>query len=254
MKIQHFRNATMVIQTQDQVVLIDPMIGPKGTMPPFTFFRFKPKRNPIVGLPDNCKPILEKVTHCLITHNHPDHLDKEAEKFLIEKNIPVTCSRLDEKAFRKKGLNVVQTLEYWKRVDFLGGKLEGIPARHGYGFVAKPAGNVMGFYIELPNEPSLYLSSDTIYTDDVKRVLREYKPNISVVAAGSAQFDIFKPLLMTIEDVLAFTKDAPGKVIANHLEAVNHCPTTRKNLRQKLTDLGLNEKTFVPEDGEILEF
>lgn len=244
----------MVLETKDQVILVDPMIGRKGTLPPFTFFRFKPKKNPIVELPEVCKPILDKVTHCLITHNHPDHLDRKAEKYLITKNIPVICSALDEKKFRKKGLNVVQTLEYWKREDFLGGKIEGIPARHGYGFIAKPAGNVMGFYIELPNEPSVYLSSDTIYTDDVKKVLSEYKPEINVVAAGSAQFDIFKPLLMRVEDVLAFTKDAPGKVIANHLEAVNHCPTKRDNLKRLFSSEGLQKKTWVPEDGEFKEF
>ena len=254
MKIQHFRNATMVIEIDDKVILVDPMLGARGSLPPFTFFRFKPKRNPIVDLPDHCYPILEKVTHCLITHNHPDHIDQKAEKYLIEKNIPVICSRLDEKVFRKKGLNVTQTVDYWKRTDFLGGTIEGIPARHGYGFVAKPAGKVMGFYLELPNGPSVYLSSDTIYTDHVKKVLKEYKPEISVVAAGSAQFDIFKPLLMTVEDVLAFTKDAPGKVIANHLEAVNHCPTTRKDLRKLFDEQGLQNKTFVPNDGDMMEF
>lgn len=253
MKIQHFRNATMVIETKKHVILIDPMIGPKGTMPPFTFFRFKPRRNPIVELPEICKPTLNKVTHCLITHNHPDHLDKEAENYLIKHNIPVTCSYRDEKVFRKKGLNIVQTIEYWKRVDFLDGTIEGIPARHGYGFVAKPAGNVMGFYLELPKEPSIYLSSDTIYTEDVNKVLMDYKPEISIVAAGSAQFDIFRPLLMTVEDVLAFAKDAPGKVIANHLEAVNHCPTTREDLKKRLTAENLHDKTWIPEDGEVLE-
>lgn len=254
MKVHHIRNATMILETQEQVILLDPMLGPKGSMPPFTFFRFKPRKNPIVDLPQNCKSILDKVTHCVITHNHPDHLDKEGIKFLVKNGIPVTCSRLDEKTFRKKGLNIVQSLEYWKRVDFLDGKIEGIPARHGYGFIAKPAGNVMGFYIELPNQPSIYLSSDTIYTNDVKRVLTKYKPELSVVAAGSAQFDIFKPLLMTIDDVISFSKDAPGKVIANHLEAVNHCPTTRQNLRELFNSEGLTDKTFIPEDGDILEF
>lgn len=253
MKIQHFRNATMVIEANDQVILVDPMIGAQGTMPPFTLFRFKPKRNPIVPLPKSCKPTLKRVTHCLITHQHPDHIDTEAVKYLTQKNIPVTCSVLDEKAFGKKGLDVVQTIDYWKKAEFLGGKIEGIPARHGYGFVAKPAGNVMGFYIELPDQPSIYLSSDTIYTDDVDKVLKEYKPEISVVAAGSAQFDIFKPLLMTVEDVIKFTKSAPGKVIANHMEAVNHCPTTRTGLKEKLTDEGLIGKTYIPNDGEWVE-
>jgi len=254
MKVHHLRNATMVLETSNKVILVDPMLGEKGTQPPFAFFRFKAQRNPIVSLPENCKEILEKVTHCLITHQHPDHLDKEAEEFLIQKNIPVIVSVKDEKALSKKGLNIIQTVDYWKRTDFLGGKIEGVPARHGYGFIAKPAGNVMGFYIELPNQPSIYLSSDTIYTNDVDKVLKDYKPQISVVAAGSAQFDIFKPLLMTVDDVIRFTKNAPGKVIANHMEAVNHCPTTRADLRQKLTNKGFITKTYVPDDGQVIEF
>lgn len=158
------------------------------------------------------------------------------------------------KKLKKKGLDVTQTIDYWKQTNFLGGKIEGIPACHGYGFTAKLGGNVMGFYIELPNQPSLYLSSDTIYTDVVDKVLTEYKPEICVVAAGSAQFDIFKPLLMTIEDIVKFIKNSPHKVIANHMEAVNHCPTTREQLKSILDKEGFSDKTFIPEDGEVMEF
>lgn len=254
MKIQHFRNATMTIEVNNKVILVDPMIGPTGTMPTFTLFRFKARKNPIVPLPELCNPILKRVTHCLITHQHPDHLDKAAEEYLVQEKIPVICSIKDEKDFKKKGLNVIQTIDYWKRVDFLGGKIEGIPARHGYGFIAKPMGNVMGFYIELPNQPSIYLSADTIYTDAVDKVLKQYKPEISVVACGTAQLDIFKPLLMKMDDIIKFVTNSPKKVIANHLEAVNHCPTTRVELKEKLEENGLLEKTFIPKDGELIDF
>lgn len=245
----------MVIETNEKVILVDPMLSKKGAAgPPFTLFRFKPKRNPIVNLPKGIDAILGKVTHCLITHKHPDHIDKAAEEFLIQKNIPVICSKLDASFFNKKGLKVIQTVDYWTRTDFLDGKIEGIPARHGYGYVAKPMGNVMGFYIDLPDEPSIYLSSDTIYTDDVDKVLKEYQPDIAVVAAGTAQLDLFQPLLMHLDDILKFAKTARGKVIANHLEAVNHCPTKRSDLKAHFEKEGLSQKIFVPEDGEALEF
>lgn len=251
MKIHHLRNATLVMETGNKVILFDPMLGKKGTAgPTFTLFRFKPQRNPIVDLPDNAMEIIEKTTHCLLTHLHPDHLDKEAESFLKSKQIPVICSVKDEKALRKKGLNIFQTVDYWQETEFLGGKIQGIPAVHGYGFVAKPMGNVMGFYIELPNEKSIYLSADTIYTEDVHKVLTQLKPEIAVVACGTAQLDVFQPLLMNMEDILKFVKNAPGKVIANHLEAVNHCPTKREDLRKVVTKLGLIEKIFIPKDGE----
>ena len=253
LKIHHFRNATMVIEAEKDVILIDPMLGEKGTLATFTYFRFEAQKNPIVSLPESCKNILKKITHCLITHKHPDHIDKEGEHFLIENNIPVTCNIKDEKLFKSKGLNVVQILNYWEKASFLGGTIEGIPAKHGYGYIAKPMGNVMGFYIELPNQKTIYLSSDTIYTEAVDKVLKQYQPQISVVACGTAQLDLFLPLLMKMDDILKFVENSPEKVIANHLEAVNHCPTTRKQLQKELENKGLSKKVFIPMDGEILQ-
>lgn len=254
MKIHHLRNATMIIEANNQFILVDPMLGPKATLPTFTFFRFKAKRNPIVPFPNNAQVLLEKVSHCIITHRHPDHLDAAGIKFLRKKNIPISCSIKDAPILKKKGLNLSQSLDYWKRDDFLGGTIEGIPAKHGYGFIAKPMGNVMGFYIQLPNQPSIYLSSDTIYTKHVHKVLTEYQPKISVVAGGSAQLDIFQPLLMTMDDVLKFIQNASDKVIVNHLEAVNHCPTTRMGLRDNLEKKQLAHKVFIPEDGSSIIF
>jgi L-ascorbate metabolism protein UlaG (beta-lactamase superfamily) len=255
MKVHHLRNATLVIETNDKVILVDPMLGKKGTAgPTFTLFRFKPQRNPIVDLPSNAMNIIEKTTHCLITHRHPDHLDKEAQNFLRTKQIPIICSIKDAATLRKKQLNVSQTVEYWKTSDFLGGTIQGIPAVHGYGFVAKLMGNVMGFYIELPNEKSIYLSADTVYTDDVHKVLTQLKPEVSVVASGTAQLDIFQPLLMRMDDILKFVKNAPNQVIANHLEAVNHCPTTRQQLKNEVSKIGLSDKVFIPNDGESITY
>lgn len=252
LKIHHLRNATMVVETERDVILIDPMLGDQGIMPSFTLFRHKARRNPTVSLPVNSNLILEKVTHCLITHQHPDHIDSKGVAFLIKKNIPVTCSVKDEKALKKKGLQVVQSLNYWEKQQFLGGIIEGIPAKHGYGFIAKPMGNVIGFYLKLPNQKSIYLSSDTIYTDSVDKVLMDYKPDISVLACGAAQFDIFKQLIMNIEDILKFVKNASGKVIANHMESINHCPLTRKKLKEVLTHNKLIDNVLIPEDGEIM--
>ncbi|SOE23782.1 Beta-lactamase superfamily domain-containing protein [Spirosomataceae bacterium TFI 002] len=253
LNIHHLRNATMILETEKDVILIDPMLGDIGIMPSFTLFRHKARRNPTVPLPNNLEYILNKVTHCIITHQHPDHIDKAGIKFLIENNIPVTCSIKDEKAFSNRGLNVVQTLKYWEKQKFLGGTIEGIPAKHGYGYVAKPMGNVIGFYIKLPNQKSIYLSSDTIYTDSVDKVLKDYKPEISVLACGTAQFDLFKQLIMDIDDILKFVKNTSGKVIANHMESINHCPLTRKKLREILIENDLINKVLIPEDGDVME-
>ena len=254
MRFHHLRNATLVIETEKHVILVDPMLGKKKTIAPFSFFRYKPKRNPLTYLPKNSREILSKVTHCIITHLHPDHLDKAGEIFLRRKSIPVICSIKDENALTKRGVTVVQTLDYWKSQDFLDGTITGIPAVHGYGFITKLMGNVMGFYIELLNEKSVYISSDTILTEDVEKVLTEFKPDIATIACGTARLDIGQPLLMRMNDILKFIALAPGKVFANHLEALNHCPTTRTELRLALTANNLLSKTSIPNDGECVEF
>ncbi|MEN2413796.1 MBL fold metallo-hydrolase [Flavobacterium mesophilum] len=254
MKIHHLRNATLVIETEKHVILVDPMLGKRKTIPPFTIFRYKPKRNPLVALPKNSREILSKVTHCLITHLHPDHIDKAGEVFLRRKSIAVICSSKDEKELTKRGLNIVQTLNYWEPQPFLDGRIIGIPALHGYGFIAKLMGNVMGFHIELANEKSIYISSDTIFTDDVQKVLIELKPDIATVACGTARLDFGQPLLMRMNDILKFAALAPGKVFANHLEALNHCPTTREELKKALSENDLLSKTAIPNDGYAIEY
>lgn len=243
----------MILETEKDVILIDPMLGDIGIMPSFTLWRHKARKNPTVALPKNTESILNKVTHCILTHQHPDHIDNAGVQFLKNNNIPITCSIKDKLAFSKRGLNVTQTLKYWEKQEFLGGSIEGIPAKHGYGFVSRPMGNVIGFYLKLPNQKSIYLSSDTIYTDSVDKVLKEYKPDISVLACGTAQFDIFKKLIMDIDDILKFIKNSTGKVIANHLESINHCPMTRKKLREILIENNLINKVIIPEDGDKIE-
>lgn len=244
----------MLIETNSCALLIDPMLCDKATLPSYTKTKFNPQKNPIVNLPNGVENTLKKVTHCIITHLHSDHLDSKGEEYLKSNNIPVICSIKDEDELKRKGLNIYKTIEYWKKEKVLNFSIEGIPAKHGYGKVAELMGNVMGFYMAF-DDFSIYLSSDTIYTNDVEKIFEEYKPEISVVACGTAQLDEYEPILMTKGDILKFIKKAPGQVIANHLEAVNHCTTSRSQLHNLLEKHGeLFKKTWIPKDGESKRF
>jgi len=261
MKIHHLRNATFVIESGENHILIDPMLSEKGELPPFARFRHKSQRNPIVSLPDNAPDILDKVTHCLITHSqkfgvkalqHADHLDDAGESFLREKNIPVVTREQDASYLKKYGLNVVTTLKYWQPAQMLDGEITAVPALHGHSWVHNLMANGAGFYLQLPDEPSIYISGDTVYTKDVEQALTEFKPDIAVMASGSASLDVGGPILMPLEEIVTFVQNAPNKVIANHLEALNHCPTTRSQLKQELKNNGLLSKVFIPSDGETI--
>ena len=262
MKIHHLRSATFVIESGEHFILIDPMLGEKGSLPAFSHFRFKSERNPTVELPAIASELLNKVTHSIITHSqtfgfkplqHSDHLDPAGEKLLVDGNIPVVTPSKDKAYLEKYKMTVSHGVEDWKTMPFLGGEITAIPAQHGHGWIHKVMANGSGFYLALPNEPSIYISGDTVLTEDVKRALSELKPDITVVAAGHAQMDVGQPLLMNSNEVLEFIRLSPGKVVANHMEALNHCPVDRDTLRRSLEEHGLSDKVLIPQDGETLE-
>jgi len=261
LKIHHLRNATFVIESEPHFILIDPMLSQKGELPPFARFRHRAQRNPIVPMPSNAAGILEKITLCLITHSqkfgikalqHTDHLDDTGVFFLRERNIPIITIQQEASYLKKLGLNVISTLKYWQSEKMFKGEITAIPALHGHSWINKIMSNGAGFYLQLVDEPSIYISGDTVYTKDVERTLTEFKPDVSVVAAGTASLDIGDPILMSLEEIVTFVQTAPKWVIANHLEALNHCSTTRLQLRHKLEDLSLSQIVFIPNDGETI--
>jgi L-ascorbate metabolism protein UlaG (beta-lactamase superfamily) len=253
MRIHFIRNATLIIHSGEHRILVDPMLGPKGSGPSFSFIRHKSQRNPIVDLPEKAEEALETVTCGLVTHRHFDHLDPAGVQLLAEQQLPVYCNDWDESHLQEKGLSTI-VVPLNQTHDFLGGKITAFETQHGYGLIGKLMGKGVGYLIELPNEPSLYISGDTVLTPVVRNVLAENQPDIAVLAAGSAGLDIGKPILMPMKEMVEFVELAPGKVIATHLEALNHCPVKRTEFRGAMIEAGVLEKVFIPDDGNILTF
>lgn len=261
MKLHHIRNATFIIESKDKFILIDPMLSRKGELPPFSVFKHKVQKNPTVELPNNTDELLSKVTHTLITHSqtfgikalqHTDHLDTKGEEFLKSKNIPVVTVKKDANYLKRYDINVIDGIDYWERKKFLEGYITATPAIHGHGWISKIMANGAGFYIELPDEPSIYICGDTVLTNDVKKAIKKFNPDIVVVAAGNASLDIGQALLMTLDEVIELIKLSPKKIVANHMEALNHCGVTRDILIEKIKEENLIEKVFIPNDGESI--
>ncbi len=263
MKIHHLRNATFIIESNENFILIDPMLGAKGSLAPFSYIKHKALKNPLVELPSNAASILAKVTHCLVTHSqkwgielltHTDHFDVSGRTFLQKNSTPVVTLKSDAKYMKKHNINLMLALEYYKSESFLGGKITAVPAKHGHGFIHTMMANGAGLFLELEGEPSIYISGDTVLTEEVKRALEEFNPDITVVASGNASTDVGADILMSMDEIVEFIKLSPKKVIANHLEALNHCPITREKLKEVLIKNDLLDKTYIPYDGETLEF
>jgi L-ascorbate metabolism protein UlaG (beta-lactamase superfamily) len=255
MKIQHIRNACMIIHYNEHRILVDPCLNPKGSLPPYTLFRKRPQLNPIVDLFPNSESVLSQITSGLITHcryGHFDHLDKSGIRLLAQKQVPVYCNYLDNSYLRRRRINTIP-LKINQRSEFLTGSITTFPTAHGYGLIGKLMGPGAGYFIELAGDKTIYISGDTVMTQTVSHVLNGLRPDISILNAGTATLDFGRPILMPINELLDFIKTTPGKVIAVHLDAFNHCLTTRNILRDAVLKEGLSGKVLIPEDGELME-
>ncbi len=208
----------------------------------------------MVPLPQNVWPALEAITTGLVTHcrrGHFDHLDKAGWQFFAKKQVHVYCNHLDKSYLQQRDI-IPLALQPNQPYEFLGGRITAFETVHGYGLLGKMMGPGMGYLIELPDQPSLYISGDTVLTSIVRQVLTDMRPDVAVLAAGCASFDVGQPILMPIPEILEFIQIAPKKVIATHMEALNHCPMTRYQLQEAITLAGLAHKVWIPNDGEVL--
>jgi L-ascorbate metabolism protein UlaG (beta-lactamase superfamily) len=111
---------------------------------------------------------------------------------------------------------------------------------------------VSGFVLN-QDDTKLYIAGDTIWCPEVERALTTHQPLFVVVNAGAAQFLEGDPITMTDQDVVQVCRAVPGaRVIALHMEAINHCYLSRHDLRQTLHREGLVDQCSVPADGETL--
>ncbi|AKQ68322.1 hypothetical protein A176_005234 [Myxococcus hansupus] len=256
MHVTQLRNATVVLDFESGgrpvSLLVDPMLAARAALPTLKWFTRTRRRNPLVDLPPRSSEVLASVTHALITHcqrGHFDHLDRAGARFLRERDIPVFCTPHDASYLRERGMRA-QPVSSLERAPFFHGHISAIPCVHGRGWVGGLMEHGVGYFIELPGEPSVYLAGDTLLTDAVRACITERRPDIAIVPAGGARFDAGGDILMDGDDALELARLTTGRVLANHLEALDHCPCTRKSLRAAARQAGLEHKLLVPEDGE----
>src|SRR5581483_4046190 len=110
---------------------------------------------------------------------------------------------------------------------------------------------VSGFVLRADGEPVIYIAGDTIWCEEVSEAVQKFQPEVVVVNAGGARFLEGDPITMTPDDVIAVCRAAPrAKIVAVHMEAINHCLVTRSDLGFQLEAARVGERVVIPADGE----
>lgn len=256
MKIRQIRNATILLDYGDKRILVDPMLARAGCIPSLKWATRTRRKNPLVDLPPGTDQVLEAVTHVLVTHcqkGHFDHLDRAAIKWIKRRQLPVLCETQDARYLSTLGLEV-QTLDPDTENEFAGGEISLVPCRHGTGIIGSLMAHGYGYVLDFPGHPRVYVIGDSILTNEIRSAIGKHKPDIVIMPAGGAQFDLGGEIIMSAEDVLPIVELCSGSVIVNHLEALDHCPVTREQIKEICRGNGLGMKLRVPMDGEEMQF
>jgi L-ascorbate metabolism protein UlaG (beta-lactamase superfamily) len=249
LKLQLVRHATLLLDYAGMRILVDPMLSDAGAMSAIQNSP-QPRPNPLVALPFPAEQVLDGVHLVLVTHTHRDHWDDAAIQ-LVPKDLPLLCQPEDLKKMESThfvNTSAVDHMKYWSHIC-----ITRTPAQHGTGEIARAMAPSSGYVLSSAGEPTLYIAGDTIWYDQVAETLRQHSPQVIVVNAGAAQFLHGDPITMTSGDVVRVCRAAPqARVIAVHMEAINHCLLTRAELARDTAAAGVQVE--VPEDGEEIVF
>ncbi|EJL75868.1 MBL fold metallo-hydrolase [Chryseobacterium populi] len=251
MKLQLWRNATLLLDIDGIRILIDPMLGENQF--PMTGNELL---NPLVDLPFDRNELIEKLEKTdavAVTHLHPDHWDQAAID-LLDKNLPIICpsaisAQISEYGFK----NIIPINEsiIWKNIHI--SLTKGL---HGTGEIGEKMGLVNGFVFKVSDQ-TVYIVGDSIWYPQVAEEITRHQPKHIIVAGGAATFSVGNPIIMTSKDIISLCEYAPeASIWITHLEAVSHCKEDRNFILARIAENGLEKRCFILNDGEetVLNF
>ena len=248
MKLQLIRNATLRLKYGETNILLDPMLGPKHSISSFAGI----EKNPTKDLPIPISEVLHDLDFLLISHLHQDHFDPEAQK-IIDRSSPILCQPGDQKTIAKHGFTrVTELLTHtpWEQIN-----ITRTGGQHGTGDWAERLNPVSGFVFEHPGEPTVYWIGDSVWCEEVQQALELHNPDVVVTHSGGAELEDSGPIIMDASQTISVCEALPSAiVIATHLEALDHCMTSRKTLRRTAQEAGIDSnQLLIPADGEFVD-
>lgn len=254
----HIRNATGKLTIKNTTFLIDPFLAPKDTYPGFEGTFNYQQRMPIVDLPLSMDNLLSNVTAVVVTHTHLDHWDDTAIN-AIPKSLPIFVQNTEDKELiTSQGFNDVRII--FESLEFNGITLRKTGGSHGTlemytnPDLAQLLSDAMGVIFEAQDEPTVYLVGDTMWTSDVDKALHRFDPNVIIMNTGYAQILGFEDsIIMGTKDIGRMVVRKPeAKIIAVHMDTVNHTATSREDVRKFIKGNNIEIHVAVPEDGETI--
>jgi L-ascorbate metabolism protein UlaG (beta-lactamase superfamily) len=244
--IQLIRNASLKLNYAGKTILVDPMISAKESF--MSFVQSDKNLNPVIDLPISAEDVIGGVDAVLLTHAHPDHLDPKAIE-ILPKNIPFFAQVADKEALSKtpfQNITLVDTKSEYDGISII--RTDG---KHGPDQLLEALGTVSGYILQADGFPTIYIVGDCLLDDTVEKTIENYRPDIIITNSGGAMFMGENRILMDAEETIAVAQKAPyAKVVAVHMEALDHCTVTREAMKSEAKKTGV--EIMVPDNGEMV--
>ena len=170
-------------------------------------------------------------------HAHEDNLDDAGREFALR--APLVLSTPQAQA--ELGAPVVG-LSSWQQHQVGVVTVTGLPGHHGPRAARPAIGPVIGFLLQAPGEPTIYVSGDNSSLGSVKKAAKRFAPvDIAILFAGAARVPVIPaPLTMTGEKAAkAAALLGAQKVVGVHVEDWKHFSEGRAELEAAFAGTGL---------------
>jgi len=128
-----------------------------------------------------------------------------------------------------------------------------IPGQHGSGAVLDEMGPTSGFIFSTAGEPTIYWIGDTILTESIRQQILKTAPDIIITHSSGAVWGEERMLIVmdAIQTVEVCHLTPKSKVVAVHMEALDHATVSRVELRNySRTHKVSEDQLIIPADGE----
>lgn len=200
-------HSSYLVKANNKYWLIDPVFSERAS--PFSFLGPKRFHQPPISIEQ-----LPEIEGIIISHNHYDHLDKEAIKQLKNKvnNFIVPLGNSADLINWGVSDNKIIELDWWQSIHLSGLDLILTPAQHFSGRGLSDGNKTLwGSWVLKSNEQTIFYSGDSGYFDGFKAIGEKYGPfDLTIIETGAYDKD-WPEVHMTPEQSLQAHIDVKGK-------------------------------------------
>lgn len=231
--ITYIGGPTAVIEYAGLRIVTDPTFDPPGSYG-------EPDDPPLVKTAGPAIPRLElgHVDLVLLSHHsHEDNLDYEGLE-LLATGVPTLSTMAAANDLFGGG---VVGLDNWETHQIDEVTITAVPALHGPPGSESRLGPVIGFVLEAPAQPTVYVSGDNASLPLVEQIAGAFERiDIAVLFAGAARIpQIDAPLTLTSLDAVQAARLLNARsVVGLHTEDWEHFSESRDQLEEAFADAG----------------